>query len=54
MELNELKNKIQEINPEFTDEIMDLLLEYITKNVENKFLDGAKKVGIKSHSRIFS
>lgn len=54
MELNELKNKIQEINQEFTDEIMDLLLEYITKNIENRFLDDAKKVGITSYSRTFS
>lgn len=54
MNLEELKKKIQEANPIFTNELLDLLLEYITKNLENKFIDDAKKVGISSYSKIFS
>lgn len=31
MHLNDLKNKIQTINSEFTDELLDLLIEYMIK-----------------------
>lgn len=34
MYLDDLKNKIQFINPEFTDELLDLFIEYIIKNLE--------------------
>lgn len=34
MYLDDLKNKIQSINPEFTDELLDLFIEYIIKNLE--------------------
>lgn len=34
MELNNLKNKIQDINPEFTDDFLDLFVEYIIKIFE--------------------
>lgn len=48
MNLEELKRKIQEENPMFTNELLDLLLEYIRKKLENKFIDDAKKIGINS------
>lgn len=48
MYLDDLKNKIQSINPEFTDELLDLFIEYIIKNLEKNFNDYAKKIGITS------
>lgn len=48
MELNDLKYKIQDINPEFTDDFLDLFVEYIIKNLEKKLTDDAKKIGITS------
>ena len=37
-ELNIIKEKIRTINPNFTDELLDLLYEYVTKKFSNRLL----------------
>ena len=37
-ELQEVKEKIRTINPEITDELLDLLYEYVTIKLSNRIL----------------
>lgn len=54
MELKDIKNRIQEINPELNDEILDLILEYVIKGFEKRISNDVKKMGITSYSKTFS